>query len=67
MADAAFFVLVLLLGLGTPLVLSLLVKPETDDPRTMRRSDAEAYARDRSRKRYGGGEEGHAGGTERDS
>jgi hypothetical protein len=48
--------LILLVGLGVPLVLYVLIDSETDDPRTLDRSDAESYARDRATERYGEGD-----------
>ena len=61
--------LVLLVGLGAPLVLYLLVERETDDPRLLNRADAESYARDRAAERYrdgdGDGDGDGAGGDDR--
>jgi uncharacterized membrane protein len=55
MAEAALFLLVLLVGLVAPVVLYLFIERETDDAREMDRSDAEAHARQQSRERYGDG------------
>jgi hypothetical protein len=52
MVESLFFLLVLLVGLGAPLVLYLLIERETDEPREMSRSDAEEHARRRSQERY---------------
>jgi hypothetical protein len=52
MAESVFLV-VLLVGLGAPLVLYLLIDSETDEPQRLDRSDAESYARDRAAERYG--------------
>jgi len=53
MAEAAFFALVLLVGVGGMLLLFLLIEGETSDSETMDRADAESYARQRSAERYG--------------
>ncbi|WP_152040069.1 hypothetical protein [Salinigranum salinum] len=55
MAEAALFVLVLLVGLGAPVVLYLLIEDETRESDEMSRADAEEHARRRSRERYGDG------------
>jgi hypothetical protein len=52
MAEAAFFALVLLVGVSGTLLLFLLIEGETSDSETMDRADAEAYARQRSAERY---------------
>ena len=52
MAEAALLLVVLFVGLGGTVVLYLLVERETDRSREMDRSDAESYARRRSRERY---------------
>ena len=54
MAEAAFFFLVVLFGIGGTLLLYLLIADETSDAETMDRADAESYARDRAAERYRG-------------
>jgi uncharacterized membrane protein len=55
-AEAALFLLILLVGLGAPVVLYLFIADETRESSEMNRTDAEAYARQRSRERYGDGD-----------
>jgi hypothetical protein len=54
MAEAALFLLVILVGLGAPVALHLLIRDETRERGEMDRADAESYARRRARERYGG-------------
>jgi hypothetical protein len=54
MAEAALFLVVLLVGIGGTLLLYLLIDGETTGSETMDRDDAEAHARRRAAERYGG-------------